>query len=225
MINQYLNPLAAPHQGEVELLHELIIESIQIIGVEMGYLRREMVNRDPLFGESTISNFKELRRIEMEVMDITGFDGSEDLFEKFGLVHEDTAAFRVSNRRFRDEFAQDNLTKPVSGDLIWLPTNNSLWEITRVLEDENFKRFGASYSWIMKCKLFRFSHEQIESTDPVVSNIDESISSTDYDTLRQSLGIADAQYLDETEFIQEENERLNVDFDPTSPFSGKPFGG
>lgn len=206
---------------EQEMVESLVIEAIQAKGRDVKYMVREMVNRDPLFGESTVSEFKDYAEVEMYLGDIQNFDGQGDIFSKFGMGFQmtDTASFEVSVRRFREELGKYELDRPREGDLIYYPLNDSLWEIRRVKRDPNFFQLGRNYRHILECSLFQFSHETLPADDDLetfagLTGIDLSPDSAG--KLSETLGLGGG--FDESEIIKEENDARFKPFDPANPF-------
>lgn len=220
MTTNTINPINDPHAGEQNLIQDLVDEAIQISGVDISYIIREKLSRDYLFGESPVSEFKDAIKIEVEIMSIKSFGGDGDLLSRFGIEHTDEAVFRVSSRRFKDELKSSNINMPREGDLIYLPTSDSLWEIRYVKNDENFQRFGKNYSYRMECNLFQYSGENIDTGD---SDIDEfnSLMDVSVDTtnsLLKTLMPTQDNFNEESDFIKEDVLPIEK-FDPTDPFN------
>ncbi|BAU39999.1 hypothetical protein [Ralstonia phage RSP15] len=220
MINSYVNPTAYPWKGEQDLVQDLTDEAIQMIGLDVKYLKRTMQNRDFLFGESPLSEFKDVITIEMELANIVQFNGDGDMFTKFGIDATDQATFRVSTRRFATEGNKIDLVKPREGDLLHLPTNDSLWEIKKVKNDENFQRFGKNYSYRLEASLFQYSYERLDHDDPDIGDFeDESVWDLDgkNDSLHRTLGLNPDDFNDESKRIKEESDKIKT-FNPDDPF-------
>jgi hypothetical protein len=52
------NPYFKEYNGEIDLLDDLVVETIRAMGRDMIYIPREYLNRDIIFGEDTISQLK-----------------------------------------------------------------------------------------------------------------------------------------------------------------------
>jgi hypothetical protein len=164
MINQWFggdkfNPT------EVDLIDELKEEAIQIKGINVKYMLREMVDRDYLFGESKISEFKEFFDIEMYLHSIQNHNGQADIYEKFGLTLSDQAVFEVHARRFIEEGVDYEIDRPREGDLVYMSTSDQLYEIKKVDKTEEFYQLGKNYTYMLKCDLFVYSHEALPSDE------------------------------------------------------------
>jgi len=53
------NPYFKEYIGEQTLLDDLVVETIKAMGRDMIYIPREYLNRDIIFGEDPISQFKD----------------------------------------------------------------------------------------------------------------------------------------------------------------------
>ena len=70
-----INPYFKEYRGEQDLLNDLTIETIKTMGRDMIYIPREYVNKDLIFGEDTLSEFKYAYTIEMYIQNVTAFGG------------------------------------------------------------------------------------------------------------------------------------------------------
>lgn len=217
-VNRWLSGQNFP-VGEQELIQSLIDESIQMKGVDVRYLVRTMENRDFLFGESTLSSFKETFEIEMYLADIANFNGDGDMFAKFGLQMTDEATFEVSVKRFAEEAVIFELQRPREGDLILFPYGNALYEIKKVKNDENFNQIGKNYKYRLVCKLFDYSHEQFEDNTNEQKIVDHWV---DGDAMSEALGLSKTNFADESELFDEVDETLiSRQFSADDPFGEK----
>jgi len=87
------------------LYEDLIIEALQIYGQNYKYIPREIITKDDLFGEDTLSRFQNALEIEMYVENNDGFEGG-DLFQKFGIEIRDEASFVIAKRRWSNVIAE-----------------------------------------------------------------------------------------------------------------------
>ena len=152
--------------AEQELINSLTSEVIQIHGLDVFYLPRTLVKEDLLMGEDVLSKFSNVYEIEMYLKSTEGFGGEGDLVSKFGLDVRDEVIFTVHRDRF--ELATD-MSKPLEGDLIYLPINKGLFEIKFVEHEQPFYQSGKNYSFDITCELFQYAEEQL---DTGVSEID-----------------------------------------------------
>lgn len=154
--------------SEQRLIEDLIIESLKIYGHDVFYLPRTLVKEDTIFDEDTLSKFIQAYPLEMYLENIEGFGGDGELFSKFGLEVRDSATFILARRRWDElvrtsggTFTQD--TRPSEGDLLYFQKTNSLFEIREVEFNNPFYQAGKLYTYRLKCELFEYSSEVIET--------------------------------------------------------------
>ena len=129
-INIYFDQVG--NKEEQNLLEDLVIESIQIHGINCFYLPRTLVNEDELYGEDTLSKFNFATPIEMYLESLDGFTGDGDFISKFGLEIRDSINLTVSKKRFRETMNEStyyDIDIPREGDLIYFPISKGLFEI------------------------------------------------------------------------------------------------
>lgn len=155
--------------SEQLLVEDLVIEAMQINGMDVYYLPRTSRDEvDMLYGEDTLKEYRSAHAIEMYMENVTGMDGEGDFISKFGLEIRDEVTLLVARRRFA-------MTVPVhrarEGDLIYIPLVQNFFEITFV-EHENDQamfytlgrgRGGNVYVYALKMKQFVFSEEIIST--------------------------------------------------------------
>jgi hypothetical protein len=154
--------------SEQRLIEDLIIESLKIYGHDVFYLPRTLVKEDTIFDEDTLSKFIQAYPLEMYLENIEGFAGDGELFSKFGLEVRDSATFILARRRWDElvktsggTFTQD--TRPSEGDLLYFQKTNSLFEIREVEFNNPFYQANKLYIYRLKCELFEYSSEVIET--------------------------------------------------------------
>lgn len=158
------------------LVEDLVIEAMQIHGMDVFYLRRTSRDEpDYLYGEDTLKQYRHAYPIEMYMENVTGMDGEGDFISKFGLEIRDEVTMLMSRRRFA---ATVPLLRPQEGDLIYIPLVQNFFEITFV-EHENDQamfhtlgrgRGGNVYVYAMKMKQYMFSEEIIDTGITEIDN-------------------------------------------------------
>ena len=164
-------------QAEQNLLENLITESIDIYGQDIYYIPRTLVKEDELFGEDTMSRFESSHPIRAYCNTVDGWEGQGDLLTKFGIRIEDKTTFVVSRRRFTSA-VDDNASliiegRPNEGDFIWAPWASDLYQITFVEHEKPFYQLGKGYVWEMKCELFQYSNEDLDTGIDEVDDIED----------------------------------------------------
>jgi len=180
--NFYFNPFPKDHITEEQLLVEdLVIEAMQIYGMDVFYLPRTSRDQvDTIYGEDTLKQYIKAYPLEMYVENVTGMEGEQDFMSKFGLEIRDEMSLLVSRRRFKYATSAQGLIRPREGDLVYIPLLQNFFEITFV-EHENDQamfytlgrgRGGNVYVYALKMKQFVFSDEIIETG---VTEVDEQV--------------------------------------------------
>lgn len=153
--------------GEQGLLEDLVIEQIKMFGKDVYYIPRTLVNEDTIFGEDNLSSFNGAHLIEAYIEDAGGFRGDGDVFSKFGVRISDQVTFIISRSRFTAA-VDDNAAlivegRPNEGDLVYLPLANKIFEIQYVEHEVPFYQLGQNYVWGLRCELFEYSDEDINT--------------------------------------------------------------
>ena len=153
--------------GEQDLTQSLVNEQIAMFGRDVYYIPRTLVKQDTVFGEDTMSKFEGAYLIEAFIEDNSGFRGDGDMFTKFGVQIADQATFVISRTRFT-EAVDDNATlivegRPNEGDLVYFPMANKIFEIQFVEYEVPFFTLGKIYTWGLRCELFQYSDEDIDT--------------------------------------------------------------
>jgi len=238
--NLYFNNYAFTQ--EKNLIEDLIIESIKIYGVDCYYMPRTLVNEDVLFGEDTLSMFEQAHLLEMYIKSVDGFEGEGDFLSKFNIEIRDEMVLTISRRRFGEEVSDANSTeevgRPAEGDLIYFPLNNKIFEVKFVEHEAIFYQLGGLQTYDLRCELFEYSHERLNTGIAVIDSIevvysgdmsDFQILDEEGNALITEDGFALAQ--DGADFRVENNDKAAnneqfstssidfIDFSETNPFS------
>ena len=147
-------------RNDQELLHSLTTESIQVVGYDVNYIPRTLVNEDTILGEDSISEYKDAYSVEMFIKSVDGFEGEGDLVSKFGLEVRDQIIFSMSRRAWE---GLDIGTRPKEGDLIYFGLTSKLFQIMFVEHETPFYQTGALPTFDLTCELFTYSDETIDT--------------------------------------------------------------
>ena len=158
---------SAGSKRERELLEDLIIESIQIYGMDVMYIRREVLGYDTLITEEVISRFNDAWPIEMYLESVDGFEGDGDMMSRFGFMGKDTATFAVAVRRWHKEiggrgYLPDSI-KPSPGDLIYMPNADKLFEIRFVEDEVPFYQLNGLTVYKLECDMFQYNNQDLDT--------------------------------------------------------------
>ena len=126
---------------EQSLYSDLVAEAIQIHGHDVFYIDRTIVAEDSVFGEDSLSVFKDAAKIEMYIENGEGgFAGEREIMNQFGLQDLSEATFVVNKIRFQELTKQITIesgTDDEEGGSVLLETG-TLAEASTDLEGSDF---------------------------------------------------------------------------------------
>lgn len=178
MLNPYFAGEAKALDQELYLLNDIIIEGIQIYGLEVRYIPRSDGKFDDILGEDARPEFGTAIPIEMYLETNKGPEGNGDVFTKFGLDIQDSFTLTVSVMRWDKAIAPSypDLKRPREGDLLFI-NNGNLWdpnfdlmEIKWVEHEAPFFQLGRHTMYKLSAEKFRFSNQKFNTGIPVVDN-------------------------------------------------------
>jgi len=169
--------------SEQRLVQDLINEQLRTFGVEVTYIPRKFVNRQSIIEEIQTSKFDDNFQLEVYINTYEGYGGQGDIMTKFGMsLIKDELNITISKERFEDfigafltALPDDEIivdTRPKEGDLIFFPLGNRLFEIKFVEHEDPFYQLGNTYVYILKCELFEYENEVIDTS---IDEIDEIV--------------------------------------------------
>lgn len=164
------------------LIEDLIVESIKIYGHDVFYIPRRIVAEDEVYGEDPVSEYNARYAMEMYIKNVEGFAGDGDFLSKFNLQIRDSMTLTVARRTFFDEIIAETQPRPNEGDLIFFPLNNKLFEVKFVEHEAIFYQLGALQTFDLRCELFEYNNQILNTGIPEVDNIerDNSLSMLQY---------------------------------------------
>ena len=151
--------------NEQNLIDDLVIESIQIYGIDVTFISGTFNNIDTILNEDDTPLYDQSFKFEVYVKNVDGFEGEGDFLSKFGLQIRDQITFTVAIRTFERYVTrtwQDKI-RPKEGDVIWLPLNQKMYRITYVEHESVFYQTGALQVYDMRCELMEYSGERFET--------------------------------------------------------------
>ena len=102
---------------EQSLYSNLVAEAIQIYGHDVFYIDRTIVAEDSVFGEDSLSVFRDAAKIEMYIENGDGgFAGEKEIMNQFGLQNLSEATFVVNKIRFQELTKQITIESGTSAD-------------------------------------------------------------------------------------------------------------
>jgi len=180
-------------QSEQRLTQDLINEHLKIFGVEVTYIPRKFVRKQTIIKEVQSSAFDDNFLLEAYLNTYEGYSGQGDIMTKFGVSLRDEVTLTISRERFEDfispflEADEDYelASRPREGDIIFFPLGERLFEVKFVEHEEPFYQLGKNYVYQLKCELFEYEDEVI---DTGIDVIDSQLEDLGYISTLQLIG-------------------------------------
>jgi hypothetical protein len=224
--------------GEQRLVQDLINEQLKIYGVDVIYIPRKFVRKQTIIREIQSSKFDDNYAIEAYINNYDGYSGQGDILSKFGVNLKDELSLVISKERFEDFISPflgttdtDEIilaSRPREGDLVYFPLGQRLFEVKFVEHEVNFYQLGKLYMYELKCELFEYEDEVIDTT---IDEIDTQIKDEGYITTLQLIGAGStstAYAVINTGYIREiflNNDGYNYTSTPIVAITSAPSGG
>jgi hypothetical protein len=181
MLNPFFLQGSKTEQG---LIQDLINEQLRMYGVEVHYLPRQYITEKTVIREVIESEFNNAYPIEAYVDSFDGYGDNPTILSKFGIQALNEITLVISRERFKNYISpliqnQSNIklsSRPKEGDLIYFPLGRRLFEIKYVEHEKPFYQLQGSYTYQIRCELFRYEDELIDTN---IDEIDELISGED----------------------------------------------
>jgi len=175
-------------KGEQNLVQDLINEQLRMYGVDVFYLPRKYLTENTIIKEVVQSKFDMALPLEAYVNNFDQYEGAGALLSKFGVEVKEEIRLTISRERFENYITpliedQANIklsTRPKSGDLIWFPLDDRIYEIKDVERARPYYQLQSLYVYELSCELFRLEDEIIATG---VADIDDNIIGGEYDGL------------------------------------------
>jgi hypothetical protein len=177
MLNPFFLQGSETEQG---LVQDLINEQLRMYGVDVYYLPRKYVTEKTIIKEVIQSTFDINFPIEAYIENYEGYGDNTTILSKFGIQALNELRITISKERFENYITpliQDQedtklATRPKEGDLIFFPLGNRLFEIKFVEHEQPFYQLRKTYVYTLKCELFRYEDEIIDTT---IDQIDQNL--------------------------------------------------
>ena len=182
--------------NEQRLVQELINEQLRIYGVEVIYIPRKFVRKETILREVSSSKFDDNFALEAYISNYEGYSGQGDILSRFGMSLKDDLNLIISKERYEDFIAPflngegdreiELSSRPREGDLVYFPLGQRLFEVKFVEHEQPFYQLGKLYVYEIKCELFEYEDEVIDTT---ISEIDTQIEDEGYITTLTLIGV------------------------------------
>jgi hypothetical protein len=148
-------------------------------GIEVYYLPRKYMTEKTIIKEVIQSEFVDAYPLEAYVENYEGYAENTTLLTKFGIQSSQEIVLIISQERFETYISpliknKPNIklsTRPKEGDLIYFPLGNRLFEIKFVEHEKPFYQLQKNYVYSLKCELFRYEDEVINTDVDEIDNI------------------------------------------------------
>jgi hypothetical protein len=181
-VNYYFqNGVPESYSANQNLVEALIIQAIQIGGMDTYYVPRTLIpgDIDPIFTEDALAKYDNAYRLEMYLENAQGFEGDGALMSKLGIQISDSCTFVVARSRWEAEVGRSGntmLARPCEGDIVYLPLTKSYFEIKQVIATNPFYQLGKLFVYRLECELFEFSHEVFDTGLEEIDSLSNEIS-------------------------------------------------
>lgn len=209
--NPYLNNFFATN--EQELFHKLAVEFVQFYGIDCIYLPRNVTREDKMMHEDSLATFTTAVTLEMYIKETEGFQGDGDFLSKFGLQIRDSMTLSVAVVRCKEELGENR--RPMEGDLIYLPLNKKMFEVTFVEHEASFYQRGGLYYYDLKTELYEFANETFNTGNATVDTLYDAFDTSTSEAI-DDLGSIDP--IADNEIIQDFANGI-LDFTEMDPYS------
>ena len=184
--------------SEQRLVQDLINEQLKIYGQDVVYLPRKIINKNTIMKEVTASTFDDAFRMEAYLVNYEGFEGSGDVLSKFGIQTTDAISFVISKERYEDfispfltvDTAYQLASRPEEGDLIYLPLDNTMFEIKYVEGKKPFYQLNNLYVYTLSCEVMDYALD--EQIDTGIEDVDKAAVEFGFTTKLTMVGVTAA---------------------------------
>jgi hypothetical protein len=164
-------------KNEQDLYDDLVVEFIEINGMEIYYIPRNLVNFDQLYGTDDQSDYSTIIPTCVYMENIDGFQGQQNIFTKFTLEIRDSITVSMARKAFELEVQPTtNQPRPMEGDLIYFPMNKKVFQIKFTNNKEIFYPLGILPTYKLTCDLFEYSDETFATGIPDIDDIQNQAS-------------------------------------------------
>lgn len=206
-LNKYFNQTRnAPEQ---DLFSDLLVEVIQIGGVDALYIKREVTKLDKILSEPTAAQYKDTYTIEMFFPNAETSDGNGFYMSNIGLNFNEVAEFYLSIRRW-NEVVGDDMIRPREGDLVYIGNKdhthgsyiNRLYQIKNVtLGLPERGQFGKNHAFKLIAEIYTPEYDKFD-TD--INDIDENYNTYHDEEFINSINVANFEEAQDI-MVQTEN--------------------
>lgn len=162
---------------EQVLIEDLIIESIKIYGHDLYYCPRTLINKDDIYGEDPISEYRSAYFVEMYIKAFQSYEGDGQFLSKFNLQIRDQTTFTMAIRTFDNDIGSiEAIDRPQEGDIIYSPMMRRAFVVKYVENKAIFYQMGALQMYDLTCEVFEYSSERLNTGIKEIDDIEKKYS-------------------------------------------------
>ena len=151
--------------AEQSLVEDLVTESLAIYGHTVYYLPREIVKKDEIWSEDSLSYYRLALEFDMYIKSYDSYEGDDTFLSKFNLEIRDQITYTVSRRTFGNEIASQrpDIQRPREGDLIYSTLMKRFFVVKYVNNSAIFYQMGDLQTWDIVCEVWEYSNERFDT--------------------------------------------------------------
>lgn len=207
---------------EQSLIDDLVAESHSIYGHTVYYLPREVISKDFVFTEDSLSKYRQAYQLDMYIKSWDSFQGDGTFLSKFNLEIRDQITFSVARQTFGIEISslEPQLQRPREGDLIYSTMIKRFFVIKFVNQQAIFYQLGDLQVWDLVCETWEYSNERFQTGNDGI----DAVERLSFANEPPEPTLTDDQYantlgpFEQNRVFQQEANGL-IDWTETDPFS------
>lgn len=164
--------------AEQSLVEDLVTESLSIYGHTVYYLPREIVKKDEIWSEDSLSYYRLALEFDMYIKSYDSYEGDGTFLSKFNLEIRDQITYTVSRRTFSNEIASQrpDIQRPREGDLIYSTLMKRFFVIKYVNNSAIFYQMGDLQTWDIVCEVWEYSNERFDTGVDEIDHVEDRYS-------------------------------------------------
>ena len=161
--------------AEQSLIEDLVTESLSIYGHTVYYLPREIVKKDEIWSEDSLSYYRSAFEFDMYIKSYDSYEGDGTFLSKFNLEVRDQVTFTVSRRMFGNEIAtqRPDIQRPREGDLVYSTMMKRIFVIKYVSSTAIYYQMGDLQTWDVVCEVWEYSNERFDTGIDEIDSIED----------------------------------------------------
>lgn len=160
------------------LIEDLVTESLSIYGHTVYYLPREIVKKDEIWSEDSLSYYRLAFEFDMYIKSYDSYEGDGTFLSKFNLEIRDQITFTIARRMFGNEIASQrpDIQRPREGDLVYSTMLKRIFVIKYVNNSAVYYQMGDLQTWDIVCEMWEYSNERFDTGVDEIDSIEDKYS-------------------------------------------------